>query len=229
MEICPFDPLRIGTGHLFPDSISNRQWIGYHGTASFYSGQIENNGFCAYKVFDDGELDLLIELAHKCRAPAHLIEAADGFLKLKSISFSPLSEVCLTYVCPEKLGGQGINQLRNLFDCLPHDRQQDKLQAMVLKIASIRNSKAVIYAVNLEGVTRLQFQPIAQGVYAYDSIEKTRILARMDIANFTDWGLIDAKKLRSDIDQLYRGRGDHYIKSIAPNPDTDPIPPSEFA
>ena len=109
MNVFGLNPAVVGTGKVFPPEIESQKWIGFHGTSSYHSDSIEKNGFSFEKPFLHSDIERVIQIAEKCRVPAF---AVSGFLRMSSTSFSPSSELALSYTKRKSLGGQGLEYVR---------------------------------------------------------------------------------------------------------------------
>ena len=161
MEIFEIDFSRIGSGKIFPEHIETQDWIGYHGTSSYYSAEIERNGFSQAKSIAEADIHMVIEMLQREGIDASKVQ---GFKSLSSISFSPISEICLAYCHPMALGGQGVGYLKEAIDSLlaKHSDSIDpeefeKLKSINNKISEIRLSEPIIYAVYLQNLSRIQY------------------------------------------------------------------------
>ena len=211
------DQSLIGTGHLFPSEIRDQNWIGYHGTSTFYSSEIEEHGFSLAKPITDEEFRLLEELSTEYNIP---YDAVHGFRELNSVSFFPLSELCLVYFRPNCLGGQGVGYVMDLINLirseptLNHDSNDGRtLHSLINKINNIRSGNPVIYAVNLFEQGRIQSQIMTSAIHVYAPISPERLVGKMEISNFTDFIQINERSLKQKISKLFYD-SEHYISSI---------------
>jgi len=131
----PFDDNRLGTGSLFPPEIGSRNWVGYHCTSVEYSKSIEQSGFGLTKRISDDSINTVRLVGIRNGID---VSSIDGYLQIQSISFFPLSELCLAYLRREKLGGQGLGVSR------PMSFWYGQLSAIVEPIASVLGAAAVI-------------------------------------------------------------------------------------
>ena len=210
-----FDPATVGTGKIFPKEIEAQDWVGYHGTSSYYSEHIENKGFVNTKPIPEALLDSLTETLEKYGIDHSGIS---GFKELVSVSFSPVSELCLSYCAASKLGGQGLGIISSAINTLRNaslrDEEKELADDIENIIKEIRSRHPVIYAVNLEKVERIQFNSLTKAVHVYEALAHDRIIAKLtincDIASIS----INEELNKNRIMQIYYGAADHYIKLI---------------
>lgn len=216
MEEFDIDHALVGTGRVFPDHIEQADWIGYHGTSSFYASQIEANGFSLVKPLPAADVDRVVELARRLGLDWQRV---DGFKELKSISFSPVSEVALDYSRPHALGGQGVGYVRDAVDEIlsahsgkisaDEGRRLADIRAM---IDLIRASPPVIYAVDLKGLPTARFQKLTTGLYVYEPIPASRIKAKLKVSSPVDYSLVNARKHRDGLRALAASATPHFTK-----------------
>jgi hypothetical protein len=115
MQSIIFDPTLIGTGRIFPPAIESLDWIGYHATSSYYSFDIESAGFLLKKPLPVDDLERLVRIAVRYEEDGSDV---NGFIQLRSISFTPLSELALYFVRPDSFGGQGLLHITRLINTL---------------------------------------------------------------------------------------------------------------
>lgn len=218
MEILEIDSSKIGTGKIFPNHIESQDWIGYHGTSSNYSEEIEKKGFSLVKPIPEGDIDFIIKIMQREGIES---SAVQGFKNLASISFSPISEICLAYCGPTTLGGQGIGYIKAAVDSLLSSHRNAlagdelvRLQSINTKILEIHNSEPVIYAVHLQGICRIEYQNLTRAIHAYDPISKDRIIAKLRVGRSFNVSQINVKKYKQDLHDIYWSGKYHYIKSI---------------
>lgn len=216
MEEFDIDHALVGTGRVFPEHIEQADWIGYHGTSSFYAAQIESNGFSLVKPLPAVDVDLVVEVARRLGLDW---QSVDGFKELKSISFSPVSEVALDYSRPHALGGQGVGYVRDAVDEIlsahsgeisaEDDRRLLDIRAM---IDLIRASPPVIYAVDLKGLPTARYQRLTTGIYVYEPIPAARIRAKLNVLSPVDYSIVDARKHRDGLRALSASAKPHFTK-----------------
>ncbi len=218
MEEFDIDHALVGTGRVFPDHIEQADWIGYHGTSSFYSAQIESGGFSLVKPLPSTGVDLVVEIAKRLGLDW---ERVDGFNQLKSISFSPISEVALDYLRPASLGGQGVGYVKDAIEEILSghatnivEAESERLLAMREMIETIRSSPPVIYAVDLQGLASVQYQRLTTGIYAYEPIPASRIKAKLKISSPVNYEKVDARKLREGLRALAASPKPHFTKLL---------------
>ncbi|MBP2302451.1 hypothetical protein [Azospirillum picis] len=216
VETFAFDPATVGTGKIFPNEIEAQDWIGYHGTSSFYSDNIENGGFSNTKPVPEELLDALKQTLQKYGMDHSGI---DSFKKLRSVSFSPVSELCLSYCSASKLGGQGLGIISNAINALRDKPLKDEDRELADKIDNIikeiRSRHPVIYAVNLKGIQRQRYDSVTKAVLVHEAITPDRIIAKL-IINYDITSLpIDENAIKMQIGRIFHGAADHYIKIIS--------------
>ncbi len=220
MQTFDIELAQVGTGLVFPAQVEQMDWIGFHGTSSYYSPQIESDGFSNMaKPLAAEDVKLVVDLARRLGLDW---ERVDGFRQLKSISFSSVSEIALDYSRPNSLGGQGVGYVSDAVNQIIEDHfdqissiEAAQLQSIRATIDAIRSSDPVIYAVDLKGLTRTQFQIITAGIYVFESIPPVRIIAKLRVSSPVNYDLINAKALREGIRQLARSREPHFTKLMA--------------
>lgn len=216
MEEFDIDHSLVGSGHVFPAHIEQTDWIGYHGTSSFYSDEIESNGFSLVKPLPAADVDLVVELAKRLGMDW---ERVDGFKQLRSISFSPISEVALDYSRPHSLGGQGVGYVSDAVDeiLMAHAEEISGVESQRISdirgtIDKIRSSPPVIYAVDLQGLTTVSYQKLTTGVYVYEPIPANRIRAKLTVSSPVNYEMVDAKSHRAGLRQLAASSKPHFTK-----------------
>jgi hypothetical protein len=218
MQTISFDSNLVGTGQIFPPSIEDLDWIGYHGTSSYYSPVIDSNGFLLTKPVPAAHLQRLVSIADHYREDA---SDAQGFIQLQSISFTPTSELALFYVRPESFGGQGLLHVTRLIDILFKKYverftayEAAELAAMRDRMVVIRKVEPVIYAVNLAALKRKTFGRGTLAFHIYEAIPVEALVAKMVIDQAVDYAGIDEKGHKQALRILY-SPGNHYIQQIA--------------
>lgn len=218
MEILEIDCSRIGSGKIFPDHIQSQDWIGYHGTSSHYSVKIEKTGFSQAKPIAEADIDFAIAIMQR---EGVCVEAVQEFRKLASISFFPISELCLAYCGPTILGGQGVGFLKTAIDGLLSEHPKaitaeelGRLQSIDKQIAEIRHSEPVIYAVCLQGLSCIKYQTLTKAVHVYEPVVRDRIIAKLRVNQSINFGAIDVNKHKKALWDIYWSDQDHYIKRI---------------
>ena len=216
MQEYEFDLSSLGSGQIFPREISDQDWIGYHATASYYSKDIETNGFESRKIFSDEKLDLIVSYAGKIGMD---YSAVNGFRQLRSISFSPLSELCLSYSNPDSLGGQGVGFVNNLSkEILANEKlniganETKTIQSIIDKISNIRSTLPIVYAVNLSGLERIIFDKFTKAMHVYEKVTPDRLIAKMPVKDPMLHKSVDIKAMRNQIDKLVQSG--YYITQI---------------
>ncbi len=219
METFDIEQSRVGTGKIFPARIEEMDWIGYHGTSSAYSARIEAEGFKLEKPIPIEDIDFVIAMAYKVGVDA---SGAAGFKHLKSISFSPISELALSYSQPKSLGGQGLEFVRAAADRVVsgHGSEVDpedsaRLVRILAEVGAIRTADPVIYAVNLQGLGMAQYQTVTKAVHIYQAIPPERIVAKVRVSSRVDYSLINADRHKEAINIMYWSNRRHYIKELA--------------
>ena len=220
MMTVTFDPTFIGTGRIFPASIESTDWIGYHGTSSYYSADIDTSGFQQKKPLPVADLEHLVNIAS-----LHGEDASDvnGFIRLQSLSFTPISELALFFVRPDSFGGQGLLHVKVLIDALfqKHatalsSEEKAHMTAVEGQIALIRSQQPVIYAINLQGLTRMDFGRLTLAIRVCESVPPERLVAKMQIDKAVEYDAIDVKGLRKKISTILTLPEAHYIKQLPP-------------
>ena len=216
MEVFYFDHALVGTGRVFPEHIEQADWIGYHGTSSFYAAQIESNGFSLVKPLPGADVDLVVDLTRRLGLDWQRV---DGFKELRSISFSPISEVALDYSRPHSLGGQGVGYVSDAVDEVLSAHatkigaeEGQRLAGIRDMIDLIRLSPPVIYAVDLRGLPTARYQKLTTGIYVYEPIPAARIKAKLNVSSPVDYSRVDARKHRDGLRALAASATPHFTK-----------------
>jgi len=141
---------------------------------------------------------------------------------MKSLSFSPISEIALFYARPQSAGGQGLLHVKNLIDELMEkkaseldDADSTHLRSMLDTITKIRAEAPVIYAVNVKGLAPIEFQKATKAIHVFCAVPPERVLAKMVVDKPVDYAGIDIKKYKRRLTDILQSPGNHYIKSIA--------------
>jgi hypothetical protein len=218
METFDFDISLVGTGRVFPEQIEKADWIGYHGTSSYYSPRIERDGFLREKPISIDDIDLVIDLSSKFGIDN---ESTRGFKTLQSLSFSPIAELALSYARPQSLGGQGVGYVRALAERVVAeyadeltDEERRRLGEIVALVDNVRAQDPVIYAVDLEGLSPMEYQTLTRAVHVFTAIPPERIRAKICVKGNVDYALIKVKNHRDFLQQVFWSSKPHYIKRI---------------
>lgn len=216
MQEYELDLSGLGSGQIFPRQISDQDWIGYHATASYYSKDIESNGFESRKIFSDKKLDLIVSSAEKLGLDCSKV---NDFRQMASSSFSPLSELCLSYSNPESLGGQGVGFINNLSkEILEHEKldidanETKTIQSIIDEISNIRSTLPIIYAVNLHALERIVYNKFTRAIHVYEKVTPDRVIAKIPINDPTLHKSVDIKAMYNKIDNLVQNG--YYITQI---------------
>ena len=219
MQTTTFHPTLIGTGKIFPTAIESMNWIGYHGTSSHYSGDIEKDGFILTKPIPVEDLQRLVKIAVQHGEDGGSVQ---GFVQLKSMSFTPTSELALFYVRPDSFGGQGLLHATRLIDALFQKHAAKlatddvtHLTAMRDRIAVIRAERPVVYAVNLAGLKRISFDKLTLAIHVFEPIPVSALVAKIVIDQPVDYASISVKWHNEALRTILRSPDYHYIKEIA--------------
>lgn len=219
MHSTTFHPTLIGTGKIFPPAIESMDWIGYHGTSGYYSADIERDGFLLTKPLPVDDLKRLVNIAVQ-----HGEDASDvqGFIELRSMSFTPTSELAIFYVRPESFGGQGLLLATRLIDALFQKHAAKlatddtaHLTTMRDRIALIRAERPVIYAVNFAGLKRISFDKLTLSIHVFEPIPASALVAKIVIDHPVDYASIDVRRHNDALRTIFRSPGYHYIKQLA--------------
>lgn len=208
------------TGQVFPSCIQDREWVGYHGTASDYSDHIEAEGFVHGKgPISEPDIDFLANLAalHNADPDGNIL----GFKQLNSISFSISPLVALSYAKPGCSGGQGVEFVRKIAQVLLDpielpllDTEVSRLKSIVGMIERIQQSQPVIYAFDLRGLEAVEFQSVTAAIHVYSDIPSDRIIAKAFVPANIDHASIDARRAREDIRNLRYTDRHHWIHQV---------------
>jgi hypothetical protein len=187
METFPYFPDRISTGKLFPEEIETRAWVAYHATSSYHAPAIERNGFVAAKIIPETDLDLIVRLG---RAYGIEVDAVSQFRGLRTVSLSPSSLVSWSYTRGDVLGGQGLKFVNELAEKILEQhgsamnaRDVAQVRSITQHVSAVRGVAAVVYAVDLEGLTSIEFQHATRAIHARPPIPSSRIIGKIVTAN----------------------------------------------
>ncbi len=115
--------LLTNTGNLFPEYISNNSWVLYHCTSLFSGEEIESVGLKTnIDIIDIQDIVLLISILNKLGITSnesgygvlhnHITYHHSIVIRVKPISFWPVSCKCLLYSSKEYWGGQVVRAIR---------------------------------------------------------------------------------------------------------------------
>lgn len=211
-------PSSIGSAPLFPAVIENNDQIGYHGTSSHYSNDIEANGFAQKKPISSSDIDLVISIGTRLLLDASGIS---GFKSLTSISFSPISELALYYAQPSSLGGQGLYFVTKAIDEILQNNSGNVTQnemAHVLRIkneiSAIRSADPVVYAVDLGWVASIEYDVLTKGIKVWEGVAASKIVGKLIVPNNLNYGTIDTKAHKAKLDRIRWSSAPHFIKAL---------------
>lgn len=212
------NPNSIGNGLLFPATIEENEKVGYHGTSSYYSSDIEANGFIQKKPIPAADIDFIISLGNRLSKDT---SGASGFKSLKSISFSPLSELALFYAQPRSLGGQGLAFVQEVVLSLLNDTSGNIQPNEILEftrianvINAIRSADPVVYAVCLSGVSKISYDVLTKSIKIFESIPASQIRGKLLVPKTINYSSIDTKKLYGKLHNIRFSSATHFIKTI---------------
>ena len=208
------------SGEVFPPEIQSRDWVGFHGTASAYSGRIEQEGFVrASGPISDADIDLVAGLAAEHGADPD--QKVAGFKSLNSISFSSSPLVALAYAQPGQSGGQGVGFILGVAQALidQHgkslsEEDQQRVKSIIANIELVRQSQPVIYAFDLQGLELARFQTGTAAVHVYSDVPPARIIAKALVPHGINHAAIDARSIRDQIRRTYAMRSGHWICKV---------------
>jgi hypothetical protein len=208
------------SGEVFPPEVQSRDWVGFHGTASAYSGRIEREGFMrANGPIDDADIDLVTSLAAEHGVDPE--QRVAGFKSLNSISFSSSPLVALAYAQHGQSGGQGVGFVLGVAHALIYqhgeslsDENQRGLKSIIANIELVRQSQPVIYAFDLQGLQLTRFQSLTAAVHVYEDVPPTRIVAKALVPDGINHAAIDARSIRDQIRTAYAMRNGHWICNV---------------
>jgi hypothetical protein len=140
-------------GLVFHTPATNYSVVGFHGTSSLASADIEANGFLPKKVFSDQEHALILQLAGNLGWDT---SSYVQWLGVKSVSFAQDPKRAIDHVTTEgKAGGQGLYNLREALAVIL-DKGSDENRKMVRplheRFLELRAAPPVVYMVNLSGL-----------------------------------------------------------------------------
>lgn len=112
---------------LFPEAISNNNWIAYHGSCLLYSDDIETNGLRVnYDIFELESIQNLLNIWNRINVNAEVpgrkilqnhVENHHSILnRIKPISFYSVSSGSIRYASPTYYGGQVVSAVREAFE-----------------------------------------------------------------------------------------------------------------
>ena len=212
------NPSSIGNGHLFPATIENNEKIGYHGTSSYYSSDIEANGFIQKKPIPTADIDYIISIGNRLSIDT---SSASGFKSLQSISFSPLSELALFYAQPRSLGGQGLAFVHQVVLSLLKDASGNIQPDEILEVTRIgnvinarRSADPVVDPVDLSGISKISYDVLTKGIKVFESIPASQIRGRLLVPKNINYSSINTKKLYDKLHNIRFSSAPHFIKTI---------------
>lgn len=144
----------------FPSNIESDNFYMFHGTSSFFSDNIEENGFnLDFEILEEEYLNNILLLANNLKEEKIII-----FLNLynryryndKTISLALTSGFCTNYIKEPFIGGQILNVISNIVNILmlkeEHLTEGNILLLNFIKtqIDKIRESPGVIYVINVQ-------------------------------------------------------------------------------
>lgn len=191
---------------IFPEIFENRDWVGYHGTSSAYSNLIESEGFRLKKPLPESDIAFVADLALKFPAAGADAHAVRGFLELGTVSFTSDPWVTLKFLLPSRLGGQGVGfvsdaacALLKYVNSKLSTAEKERLQRIVCRVSEIRSQPPVIYAVDLQQLSRINYDRTTAGIYAHQWVPSKLILAKALIGEHFDIGskIADTTKVRA--------------------------------
>ncbi|MCA8274362.1 hypothetical protein LGN17_17865 [Burkholderia sp. AU30280] len=220
MDLFDLDHTLIGTGTIFPNSIEGRDWIAFHCTSTYYAPAIEANGFSSTKPIDPNDLALLQTLSKRCGVDT---SGVDGFLALRTISFSPVAELALCYSDPATRGGQGLkfvnavaNELLTNHAPALDNQERARLNDILGLIATIQNSDAVIYAVDFQGLDKsmAHYDSVLKTIKATAALPPDRIVARLLIPGVVNCASINQTAHRERLQRIFWSPQRHFLKEM---------------
>jgi hypothetical protein len=199
--------------HIFENAVVRRPstaragWIGFHGTTTAHSNQIETEGLKAFKLLTREEIALLCqvgrELAERGVVPAEvnrLCEDAVGFAQSRVVNFFSVSALALEHTITR--GGQTKERvLKPLVVEILNNRQfgrcdprRAEVEGISAKLNAEPGGDPVVYAVYLKGATRMWRPVVHEAVQADGPVERWRIVAKVEAGPFANY---DACRKRS--------------------------------
>lgn len=212
------DPANIGNSPLFSADVESNQQIGYHGTSSYYSNDIEANGFSLKKPIPVSDIDYVIDIGNRLAINTY---SAVGFKELSSVSFAPISEMALFYVQPRYLGGQGLIFMSDLIQKITNSasgkisqQELDEVARIGNLISTIRSSDPVIYAVDMQGISLSRYDTVAKTVFVRSSVPANKIVGKLIVPHNINYSLIDMEKHKFKMRGIALSDEPHFIQTI---------------
>lgn len=232
MKVFPFSIDNINL-EIVPKEICSNPMIVFHGTSSYHSNRIEENGFIVNSVpYEIDKVRILVETLKS--NDFSKFDKKKGFLKWTTafgiehyldaiekgefrLSFTPLSLAAALYSFSETKGGQALRDIRIakqiIETAVEHDNSlQEKIPVEVIQLiellSEIDNSNSVVYAVqltdNLEGIEC----DMNNVIYSNISIPKELIVGKVLVPNSFGQNTFDKKLIDNRIKaKLHTNRG----------------------
>jgi len=179
----------------FQASYAELDVVGFHATSSRAASQIEAHGFLPNKILNEGEHQALLRTA---LALGIDITSYRDWLYMRSVTFSRQVQAALAHAKSGHSAGQGLHNVLSIANQIAakgNPEQIEQAHNTIAKIEQLRNTPAVIYAVNLAGLGSRLVPPDEKSPhYQYcwhpehplptiSDIDQTRLIARLDVAH----------------------------------------------
>ena len=166
--------------------------VGFHGTSSDASARIETVGFLPDKLFSLHEHESFVSIARQLGLN---LNDYLQWMEMRSATFVENSNDAVGHVLKGNCGGQGLNNMVGLLEEIHlhgSDDQKGIARAMMERISFVRNSAAVVYAVDLSGLgprlVKDKYRPYHHVYWdknaplpAVSELGPSRLIARLDV------------------------------------------------
>lgn len=216
------------TLEIFPAEFSENPLIVYHGTTSYHSKNIEENGFRVNTPpYNIDQVKILVDTLkstdfskYDVKKGFHNWTTAFGiehYLDAKfRISFSPVSYACAAYTRSLTKGGQAFRDIREAKTIIEfaikndpslEKKVPDEVSLLFSELNKVDNSQGVIYAVKLsEELTGIECD-LNNVVYANRDIPKEHIIGKIYIPENPSELEIEQNAINQKIKSKLHGNG----------------------
>jgi hypothetical protein len=220
------------TLEIFPAEFSKNPLIVYHGTTSYHSKNIEENGFCVNTPpYNIDKVKILVETLKS--ADFSKYDVKKGFLNwttafgiehyLDAIekkefrtSFLPVSYACAAYTKSQTKGGQAFRDIREAKTIIEfaiqndpslENKVPDEVTLLFSELYKVDNSQGVIYAVKLPEELKGIECDINNVVYSNRDISKEHIIGKINIPENPTELEIEQNAINQKIKSKLHGNG----------------------
>lgn len=220
------------TLEIFPAEFSVNPLVVYHGTTSYHSKNIEENGFRVNTPpYNIDHVKILVETLKSIDFSKydvkkgvlnwttsfgieHYLDAIDK--KEFRISFSPVSYACVAYTKSQTKGGQAFRDIREAKAIIEFAIQNDpslekkvpdEIPLLFSELNKVDNSQGIIYAVKLpKELTGIECD-LNNVVYANRDIPKENIIGKIHIPENPTELEIEQNAIKQKIKSKLHGNG----------------------